>query len=217
MSRPDAIAYHSEHVESFGAQYKDSAAFQERFDIWAGLIARHAVPDGSVIDVGCGVGTFSHDAAHAARDVLGIGGSAAMVRKATIDAPLNARFRVLAPENIPAAALSPVSLVLCSSVLEYVDEFPRCLRIVADLVAEGSHLIISMPNKASWYRRMESLSFALVRRPGYLVHLKTMIASSELRSELEPLGLRLVSCRQYGARLFGAHDSLVVGVFHRWT
>ena len=150
----------SDHVEDFARQYDDSAAFRERFDVWSALIARYGAPNRDAIDVGCGVGTFTLEAAQHARAALGVDASANMIAVAKRHSQANVTFRQATIAELGQSMPAPAGLVLCSSVLEYVDDLSGSLDVLADLVGPGGHLIISMPNPASLYRRAERVASA---------------------------------------------------------
>ena len=120
----------------------------------------------------CGSGVFSFLAAEHNAQVLGIDGSCEMIKlceQRRVAKSLNRlSFLQKRIEEIPGLGFSPVELVLCSSVLEYVEDLDRGFAILSNLMSTTGTLIVSMPNRLSWYRKLEVLSYRCLRRPSYL-------------------------------------------------
>jgi 2-polyprenyl-3-methyl-5-hydroxy-6-metoxy-1,4-benzoquinol methylase len=194
MAHEDAVAYYSARAEEFGDQYRTSRAFRQRFEVWSRLIERYGSKDIDALDVGCGVGTFTFEAARWCRTATGIDASAEMVSKAqdTASAP-NVEFHRADIEEISSP---PVGLVLCSSVLEYVPDLAAALRVLQGLVAPGGHLIVSMPNPRTAIRTFERALYRLTRRPSYMKHVRNTQSLEELTALLPEL--RLVESTEYG-------------------
>ncbi len=195
----DAIDYHSDHAADFARQYEDSPVFRKRLEVWTGLIGRYADPARDTIDVGCGTGVLSAVAARHSRGVLGVDASATMLEAAkahTAGLPVSYRHETI--EQLGQDPPSPAGLVICSSVLEYVPDLPGSLRVLAALVDAGGHLIVSMPNPRSLYRRAERLAFRLSGRPAYYRHVRSIAPVEDLTAEAAGCGLRLVESPVYG-------------------
>lgn len=197
----DAVEFHSRCVHAFAAKYRQARDFRERYSVWTKLIETYGSPAASVLDVGCGVGTFSFAAAKRNKAVVGIDASPEMIEFCTqkqVELKVeNVRFRCNRLEDLPRAGLAKADLLLCSSVLDYVDDLPYCLDVVADLVNTGGHLVVSLPNRSAIYRKVEQLSFLLTGRPSYFAHIKNVATLSELTRRLEPRGAALVEARFY--------------------
>jgi 2-polyprenyl-3-methyl-5-hydroxy-6-metoxy-1,4-benzoquinol methylase len=201
----DAIEMHSQDADGFDAQYRTSRDFRQRHRVWTALIRKHASPNGRVIDVGCGSGVFSLIAAEQSESVLGIDGSAEMValcnRKLSKSKLCNVAFIQAKIEDLLHLGLGKADLVLCSSVLEYVDDLRGCLEILVGLLGFGGKLIVSMPNRRSLYRRLEHVTFRLIGKPAYLAcvrHLSTVADFNALASGCE---LKSIEAEYYGTFL----------------
>ena len=195
----DAIDYHSDHAADFARQYEDSPVFRERLEVWTGLIGRYGDPARDTIDVGCGTGILAAVATRHSRSVLGVDASETMLEAArAFTAGLPVTYRHATIEQLGHDPPPPAGLVICSSVLEYVPDLPGSLRVLAALVDAGGHLIVSMPNPRSLYRRAERLAFRLSRRPAYYRHVRSIAAVEELTAEAAACGLRLVESPVYG-------------------
>jgi 2-polyprenyl-6-hydroxyphenyl methylase/3-demethylubiquinone-9 3-methyltransferase len=195
----DAIEFHSDHAAEFARQYEESALFRERLDVWSRVIARYADPARDAIDVGCGTGVLSAVAARHCRAVLGVDPSAEMLARArdhTAGLPVRYRHETIAQLGLdpPPAA----GLVICSSVLEYVPDLSGSVRVLASLVDEGGHLIVSMPNPRSLYRKAERIASRLLGRPAYYRHVRNRVPQRHLVAEAGDRGLLLVESVVYG-------------------
>ena len=195
----DAIDYHSEHAADFARQYEDSPVFRERLAVWTRLIDRYADPARDTIDVGCGAGTLSAVAARHSCSVLGVDASATMLEAARVfTAGLPVSYRLATIEQLGKDPPPPAGLVICSSVLEYVPDLSGSVRVLASLVDAGGHLIVSMPNPRSLYRKAERLAFRLSRRPAYYRHVRSTVSAEDLAAEAAGFGLELVESPVYG-------------------
>jgi 2-polyprenyl-6-hydroxyphenyl methylase/3-demethylubiquinone-9 3-methyltransferase len=194
MPNEDAVAFYSARAEEFGDQYRTSRAFRQRFEVWSRLIERYGSKDIDALDVGCGVGTFTFEAARWCRSATGIDASAEMVRKAREAAEVpNVEFQRADIEGISSP---PVGLVLCSSVLEYVPDFDAALQVLQGLVAPDGHLIVSMPNPGTAVRTFERALYRVTGRPSYMRHVRNTQSLEELTALLPQL--RLVESTEYG-------------------
>jgi 2-polyprenyl-3-methyl-5-hydroxy-6-metoxy-1,4-benzoquinol methylase len=180
----DAVGWHDQIASDFDAGYSRSPAFRERFALWSDLIARHAKPDDAVLDAGCGSGVFSRVAARHAAKVVALDGSGAMItiarQRAATEGLVNIRHQIGMLDELAGWDAASFDLILSSSVLEYVDDFPGVLANLLRLLRPGGRLIISMPNADSIYRRLERLAFRLTGMPRYLAHVKTRSTPTEL-------------------------------------
>jgi len=141
MPASDAVALFSSKVAQFDARYVECQDFRERFAIWSKLIEKYSRNDYNVLDVGCGTGIFTLFAAVHNRDALGIDGSREMIQcceqKKAAFGRNNASFRCCRIEELPALQLEPADLLLCSSVLEYVDDLCSCFEILMAMLRPG--------------------------------------------------------------------------------
>ena len=199
----DAVAWHSSIAQDFDAKYSASPPFRERYGIWCALIERHVGPQSQVLDAGCGSGVFSAHAAKAASSVLGFDGSAEMIAlaqaRAARDGLGNCRFEVAALEDLNVLGGRSFDLILCSSVLEYVEDYWRAFDWLAGALQPGGTIVFSMPNGASLYRRAERLAFRLTGRPAYYAHVRNVPTFGEVKAGLARRGFEIRSCQYYAA------------------
>lgn len=198
----DAIQWHSLNPAAFNAQYACARDFAERLTVWTGLITDFGSTAFEVLDLGCGTGTLSFVAAEHNKSVLGIDGSLEMIqfcetRKRGSQAE-NTRFLQARIEELPGIRLDPVDLVICSSVLEYVEDLKRCVRILVSLIKPGGTGIVSLPNRSSVYRRCERFCYALTGHPGYLAYLRSLSTAAEFKDLLRENQVEPVRCEYFG-------------------
>jgi 2-polyprenyl-3-methyl-5-hydroxy-6-metoxy-1,4-benzoquinol methylase len=199
----DAVAWHSRIAKEFDAAYARSPAFRERLAVWSGLIERYADPNGDVLDAGCGSGVLSCLAARGARSVLGFDASPEMVELAEArrqrEGLANATFRVARLEDSDILAGRQFGLILCSSVLEYVNDYWHSVSWLATALAPTGVLVFSMPNGSSLYRRAERIAFRLTGRPVYYTHVRNVPRLGEVRAGLAARGLEVLALSYYAA------------------
>jgi trans-aconitate methyltransferase len=86
---------------------------------------------GSVLDVGCGKGTFTQFLKRANNSVLGVDGSAAAIAKARASFP-DIEFRQLDVHELSSIGRT-FDVVVIMAVLAYVEDWPLVLKQVAQL------------------------------------------------------------------------------------
>lgn len=196
-----AVGWHDQIAERFNQSYQRSAGFIERRTLWSRLIEAHVGPHDTVLDAGCGAGTFSLIAATRAKAVAAFDGSPAMIaigeRARALADIANVKFEVALLDSLDRSTPEQFDVVLSSSVLEYVDDLERELARVARVLKPGGRLIVSMPNADSLYRKIERLAFRLTGRPRYFAHVRNVPTMASLTRQLEALGLRVVECEYF--------------------
>jgi len=183
--QPDAVGYHTDIAREFDAKYQTRPAFKERFEVWTKLLSRHIAPGANVMDVGCGTGVFSHYLGERGHAVLGVDGSPQMLALARERITAKTAGRVEFVEGrVPFDDHpGPFGAIICSSVLEYVDELDATLEGFRERLLPGGILILSFPNGLSLYRFGERWVHRLTGRPAYLRHVKNPPQSPRLFGE----------------------------------
>jgi 2-polyprenyl-3-methyl-5-hydroxy-6-metoxy-1,4-benzoquinol methylase len=184
-----AIEWHTSIAIDFNANYHRRSNFQERFTVFSELIRTYSGSRKRVIDLGCGGGVFSLYAAQFNAHVTGIDGSDAMIsigkRKLEAGKFKNVDFAVKDITALTSAEVTTADLIICSSVLEYLDDLPKAIAVIDGLLNAGGTLIVSMPNKSSIYRKLEKIAFRLFRKPRYYQFVKNIITADDMISLLE--------------------------------
>ncbi|XWW46548.1 methyltransferase domain-containing protein [Fibrella sp. USSR17] len=195
----NAVDFHSDIASAFGNRYQQSADFRERFAVWTSLFNIYVLPGAHVLDAGCGTGVFSRYLASRQCRVLGIDGSAEMIRlcqqQSTVPA---ATFRVaiLPLTEVPAEA--PFDVIVSSSVLEYVPDLTQTLQTFDQYLRPGGYLMLSLPNRRSIYRRLERLAYTLIGRPPYLKHVVQYATPGSVATQLPAGAYQLLTQQSFG-------------------
>ncbi|NQU26379.1 MAG: class I SAM-dependent methyltransferase [Candidatus Nealsonbacteria bacterium] len=162
------------------------------------------------LDAGCGSGTLSCHLALRGCAVTGVDASSEMVRFAKelvsqegTAFPFAPTFKVV--QSIEKLSWPDSSLdgILCSSVLEYLDRPQHCLREFERVLKPGGLLLVSVPNRRSFYRRAEKFCFWTNGGawPKYLGFSKNEYNCNEFYRLLESYGLDFIANSYYGARM----------------
>ena len=197
-------AYFDRVATQFQGNYAERDSFKERHSVWERSIREslpRLAPDGLCLDVGCGDGRLGQVAAAAGVRTIGMDQSAEMLQLAAARArahSLEARTEYLQTQ-LPLAASQleqyrgRASLILCSSVLEYIDDFEQVLRQFHALLRANGRLIVSVPNGRSLYRWAERLLGGLRTDPdSYLKYQRHVFDPRAFRSCVERLGYSVI-------------------------
>ena len=201
MSTTETADFFSRLAPDFARQYQTSPDFRARFDLWCELITRHGRDKRTAFDAGCGPGFFSFFMAEKGMRVVGVDASDQMIvmcdKRRAETAAQNVEFHLAQlPMTTPIVA-GPFDIVISSSVLEYIAAMPEALSQLSGLLSPGGIMIVSMPNRESWYRRLERVIFRLFRYPPYSRYVKNNSSPAELRRLVEPMGLTHLETHYY--------------------
>jgi SAM-dependent methyltransferase len=116
---------------------------------WRGPVQRESLaalelaPSDRVLDVGCGTGAASRQAARTAASVVGIDLSLEMIHQATAlaDGIENVRFEVADAEHLPFRA-AEFAAVLCSNAFHHYTDPRRAMTEMARVLVPGGRLVI---------------------------------------------------------------------------
>jgi 2-polyprenyl-3-methyl-5-hydroxy-6-metoxy-1,4-benzoquinol methylase len=92
--------------------------------------------------------------------------------------------------------------VITSSVLEYIDHLNSTLRSINNLLANDGLLIASVPNRSSFYRKLENIGFKYFGFPRYLKVLKNVFTLSEFRTLLKAHGFSIIEFQYYSSPIW---------------
>jgi 2-polyprenyl-3-methyl-5-hydroxy-6-metoxy-1,4-benzoquinol methylase len=202
----DAILWHSRMAERFDEQYASKESFAERHKVWTRLIDRYSDPRNRVIDLGCGSGVFALHCAERNGSVVGVDASPEMIdtctRKMKEKGLENVYFLKTSIESIRQFCLEPADLVICSSVLEYQENLDESLTTVLSLVKHGGLAILSLPNAASIYRKIEPVVFQFTRRPRYYAFVRNVLPLRLVESKLSARGFTITETVYYSKTIF---------------
>ena len=199
----DAVNWHSRIASDWDEKYRTSPAFRERYRIWKEMIDQYSKPEGRVLDVGCGSGVLSFLAGAKNGKVIGLDGSEEMLvlcrcKKEEMGCD-NVRFLHAGLAGFDFEQLGMFDLILCSSVLEYLEDFWGTLKSMQNVLLPGGVLIFSVPNAASLYRRFEKTVYALTGWPHYFAHVRHVLKQAELCEAVQARGLEVLQAHYYAA------------------
>ncbi|MBS9719457.1 class I SAM-dependent methyltransferase [Tianweitania sp. BSSL-BM11] len=197
----DAIAWHTTIARSFADRYRHSPAFREREAVWRDLIARYTKPGGHALDAGCGSGVMAALAADRGAHVLAFDASPAMLNLAaeSLHGQTAGKVELQLAEMGDPTLLQERSfdLILCSSVMEYLDDWWAAFDWLAASLAPSGTILLSMPNGQSLYRRTERTMFRLTGRPAYYRHVRAVPRLVDIEHGLRQRGFCLNEHRFY--------------------
>lgn len=196
----NAIDFHSETAVAFDGKYVQSPQFLQRYEVWTELFERYIKPEMTVLDAGCGSGIFSIYLALKKCMVVGVDGSEKMIElcnhyRRINDLKISFIQAVLPLKNIESFGKQDV--ILCSSVLEYITDYEPVIDQFKDLLNPKGILIVSMPNKDSWYRKVEKYIFKITQKPPYYQYIQHILTEKEFSIQLKHYGFELQEFTYY--------------------
>jgi predicted TPR repeat methyltransferase len=93
----------------------------------------------------------------------------------------------------------PADLVVCSSVIEYLDSVDDALKTFRTLLREGGTLIYSISNRDSLSRRLVRVVNAATGRPRYFRLLRHMLSEEEVVEVTTRAGFTVLEHAYFGA------------------
>ncbi len=146
VEHPGAVGFHDAIAHKWDDYYRDES-FAVRVRVLADLLSSHDLRGQRWLDAGCGTGVLGRWLASTKEcRVHGVDASEAMIRHAQPDP----RMTFEQVESICRVPVESGSFdgILCSSVLEYVDEPREALREFFRLLKPGGLLLVSVPHNA---------------------------------------------------------------------
>lgn len=148
----DAAEFFGTQADRWVGLYSAKASFIDRLQIFEEGLRRTVPPPARVLDFGCGPGIISLALASRGYDVLGVDGSIGMVERAKVEAGrLGSKARFEAMDALSSSALPAehFDAVVCSSVIEYVEDDEGLLRQLIRALRPGGLLLVSVPHRGS--------------------------------------------------------------------
>ena len=185
--------------------------FRRRLEFVEGLLREMVTPGSRWLDVGCGSGILTQRLAALGATGEAIDGSQAMIRAATGKAPdggAPAQFAYRHIETVERLDIADniYDGVLCSSVIEYLDEPADALSEIARVLKPEGKLLISVVNRYSLVRNIQRMMRAASPkgRFPYLDYLdvsRTTFSRSDITNALCTCGIRSDSVCEFDAVL----------------
>jgi 2-polyprenyl-6-hydroxyphenyl methylase/3-demethylubiquinone-9 3-methyltransferase len=202
QSQPEAqtdpvVDFHDKIAAQFSRGYEGDPGLRERLQVWSQIMRRRLHSADRVLDLGCGPGALTVEAARIARHVTAVDASASMLEQ------LNGRVSDGGFRNIAVCRQTFVEFfdsantlydaIICSSVIEYLDEPDMFLRSCANLLKPRGILLLSVPNGGSIFRIFERKWFHLTGRPGYYRQVRGVFREEDARNRLLRCGYQVAA------------------------
>lgn len=207
-----ATQFFDGETKQFAANYQKKASFKDRLQIFVNAVQNTTPIPAQILDFGCGPGIISMQLARLGYDVMGLDGSAEMVRVAREQAEKcgikNISFNHSQADHVelPTARFDAV---VCSSVVEYVAEDMALISKLIASLKPGGHLIISVPHANSLVGSAEDImrsvkSVTRGHRGRHLSYSLRRYHKTEFSSKLKHLGLVDIRCKSFEFPWFGS-------------
>ncbi len=218
MTVKNAIDWHTQIATDFDKNYAKSNNFKERYSILSKLIDKYSNHDFRVLDLGCGSGIFTIYLSERNRFTIGFDASTEMLkicqeRKRNTGAK-NVDFINCNINALKQNFIDNLDMIICSSVLEYLDDLDESLKLISSFLNQKGLLIFSMPNKRSFYRKIEPVAFKLIGRPKYYKYVKNVCTLNEIENKLNKFGFNLLESSYYGGTPFLSMMLRKIGLSH---
>ena len=121
-------------------------ADRKRVDFIASVLEQSLPVNGKILDVGCGNGVISRHLGRLGYNVLGIDVSEKTIETARQISPMpNVQFMTRSAEELVASG-EKYDAVICSEVLEHLNDPGKLLKVLHDCLADNGKRIITVPN-----------------------------------------------------------------------
>ena len=119
----------------------------------------------SILDYGCGAGDMTFPMLRSGHTVTGVDIAREMILKAAERArqyglAARASYHHLDDSVLSRIASEKFDVVVCSSVLEYVEDDTALLRLFHDVLRDGGYLLVSVPDRGSLFCKLDKWMYA---------------------------------------------------------
>lgn len=215
--------YFNAYAQTYDSLSTGRSEFNERYAIWRSLIDSQAArfPSGLCMDLGCGNGFLSTHAASKGFTVVSVDGSSEMLslakklaeQEGVISRVSFVESLLPLSKEMQAQYEQRVQLILMSSVIEYIKDETSVFEQCSSLLQKGGIFLISFPNKASVYRKIEfSLRNTPIYANSYVRHQVRQYDEQDVRYYADKYGFNLqkvlyfaLPFQHYSKKVFPAH------------
>ncbi len=201
----DGLWNTEEQASGFASRYVHAQSFKRRLVVWNKLIDTYCKPQSYCIDAGCGTGAISQLLLQKGMRVFAFDGSSELLQlaeKSLIAFGNQAQFRLLQLPLADRSQLPPekADLIVCSSVLEYVEDVEAALSDFRFLLNDQGYLILSVPNQSSLLRLVEKTALKQIRPDTrqYLSYVKHQFSDESARQLFTKVGFSVVGSEYFG-------------------
>jgi 2-polyprenyl-3-methyl-5-hydroxy-6-metoxy-1,4-benzoquinol methylase len=202
-----AADFHSEIADRFFEKYAQHPDFQERFEVWTSAMKKYISSGSRVIDWGCGPGVFSLFLAKNGCQVFGLDGADNMISICQETARASKLSNIwFEKQHFPLDSIpdrfEKQDAIISSSVLEYIPEFEKTVEQISFLLKSGGFLLVSVPNRPSFFRFLEATRFQFSGKPAYFQFVKNRFSPAEFHEIWARKGFDLKEIVFYGGNNF---------------
>jgi SAM-dependent methyltransferase len=164
MYRKKISEYFDSISDSYEIKTTNKKDFLFRFKLWERNIDKFSIEfkDNLVFDLGCGNGTLSLYCTSRGFKTISVDSSSKMIELLTNKIEKNSSknisiYNKMLPfkEDFIASNSNSATIILLSSVFEYISEINELTKQCYRLLKPGGYLFVSIPNKVSFYRKLE--------------------------------------------------------------
>ncbi len=146
--------------KAWGEKYGRRSSYYYRCKTFHEFFLATNLERASILDYGCGSGDITFPMLQAGHRVTGIDIARGMVAKATQRAAEAGFAATASYQHLDDIALSAIpsgtfDVVVCSSVVEYVDDDRSLVQTFGQLLKDGGYLLVSVPDKRSLYCKLD--------------------------------------------------------------
>ena len=165
----DAISWHSEIAQQFNDKYQNKQNFIDRYALLTTLIEKYSDAHSLVFDLGCGSGNLALFASDRNCQTIGFDASHDMLKIARQKMAARTTLEFIHADfyDIAKQISQQADLIICSSVIEYLDDIELAFSQLRNLVKDNGTIIFTLPNIASIYRKLERMAYRLFGIPKY--------------------------------------------------
>ncbi|HEX3716452.1 MAG TPA: class I SAM-dependent methyltransferase [Verrucomicrobiae bacterium] len=206
-----ATVFFSGVGESHSSQYNSKACFRDRLNLFVQGVRRTTPLPAAVLDYGCGPGNISLVLGGLGYNVVGLDGASGMVNlgreRAAASGCSNVRF-----EHVDAASfdssIGPFDVIVCSSVIEYVEDDVSLLKKLIASLRPGGHLLVSVPHRGNIFTPLEPIGHQIKLRmhgprKGHLAVTCHRYKRKEFMQQLQGYGLKDIRCTSFECPVLG--------------
>jgi SAM-dependent methyltransferase len=209
MNGPAVRTFFDEHADFLTDLYSTEATFRDRAIIFVNeaeellrRVGRNPRP--SCWDLGCGPGLMALALADAGFRVIGVDNSPRMIERAV--RARDAAGQSTAVEfvcddiyNFLSACDEHPLMVVCSSVLEYLDRPADAVRRIGERLQVGGRILVSIPNRAALFRKLEPMIQPLLpKRRRYMEAWRNGLDRADYEAIAAEMPLSLIRVRYFG-------------------
>ena len=202
MQKSSAVKFHSEIASQFDERYAKSSQFRERKELWERFIQKYSPKNSRALDLGCGSGVLTVSLAHYAAEVVAIDGSSVMLAlcKDKLEKLELTNVQIIESDirELSKHQLGKFDLIICSSVIEYLDNIDECIQMMSSLLKPSGHFIFSVQNRTSLYRKLEFAIHKLTGHPKYFGHVKHLVTQIEIKEKLNQQRFQILTHEYFG-------------------